>query len=173
MMEVNRLNPTKSIRIGGISHFAFVNGWLLRGWGGVAVSRAMHRKRAPVLVVQPLLLVPPPFSSPSRRCRRLPLLPFNRRCWCSSLPRRTAAYLWLQWESACGTMGRRGQPPECISSKRTGLSWGCSDLRLSGDLAPLWRSTHCENKKLSAFAAFLRLGTPACFPQGKNGPFRG
>ena len=32
-MEVNRLNPTKSIRIGGISHFAFVNGWLLRSWG--------------------------------------------------------------------------------------------------------------------------------------------
>lgn len=151
MMEVNRLNPTKSIRIGGISHFAFVNGWLLRSWGRSCIagnaSKARPCSRRPTVAVGA-----PPFSSPSRRCwypplpplsrrcRRLPLLPFNRRCWCSSLPRRTAAYLWLQWESACGTMGRRGQPPECISSKRTGPSWDCSDLRLSEDLAPLRRS---------------------------------
>ena len=54
-MEVNRLNPTKSIRIEGISHFAFVNGWLLRSWG-VAASWAMRRKRASAPVAQPPLL---------------------------------------------------------------------------------------------------------------------
>lgn len=57
MMEVNRLNPTKSIRIEGISHFAFVNGWLLRSWGGVDVSQAMCRKRASAPVAQPPLLL--------------------------------------------------------------------------------------------------------------------
>ena len=56
-MEVNRLNPTKSIRIGGISHFAFVNGWLLRGWG-VAVSQTMRRKRASAPVAWSPLLAP-------------------------------------------------------------------------------------------------------------------
>lgn len=47
MMEVNRLNPTKSIRIGGISHFAFVNGWLLRSWGeGRGCSLRIRRWRS-------------------------------------------------------------------------------------------------------------------------------
>ena len=79
-MEVNRLNPTKSIRIRGISYFAFVNGWLLRSWGGRSCIAGNASKA-------------PPFSSPnrrrwcslllplSRRRRRLPLLPFNRCRW--------------------------------------------------------------------------------------------
>lgn len=45
MMEVNRLNPTKSIRIGGISHFAFVNGWLLRGWGRSCIAGDASKAR--------------------------------------------------------------------------------------------------------------------------------
>ena len=93
MMEVNRLNPTKSIRIGGISHFAFVNGWLLRSWGGVRLYRGR--------CVESAL----PLSSPSCRCW-LTALAICRRCWYSPFPRRTAANLWPQWESVRGTMGR-------------------------------------------------------------------
>lgn len=44
-MEVNRLNPTKSIRIGGISHFAFVNGWLLRSWGRSCIAGDASKAR--------------------------------------------------------------------------------------------------------------------------------
>lgn len=59
MMEVNRLNPTKSIRIGGISHFAFVNGWLLRSWGRSCIagnaSKARFRSRRLVVAVGPPL----------------------------------------------------------------------------------------------------------------------
>ena len=56
-MEVNRLNPTKSIRIGGISRFAFVNGWLLRSWGRSCIvgnaSKARLRSRCPAAAAGP------------------------------------------------------------------------------------------------------------------------
>ena len=55
MMEVNRLNPTKSIRIRGISHFAFVNGWLLRSWGRSCIAgnapKARLCSRCPAVAV--------------------------------------------------------------------------------------------------------------------------
>ena len=61
-MEVNRLNPTKSIRIEGISHFAFVNGWLLRSWGRSCIvgnaSKARLRSRclAAAVLLAPTVL---------------------------------------------------------------------------------------------------------------------
>lgn len=114
MMEVNRLNPTKSIRIGGISHFAFVNGWLLRSWGGRScivgnASKARLRSRCPAAAVGP---------------------PF---------PKLTATYLRLQRVSVRGIMEQHGadncshrtargeQSPECTSLKQTRLARGCSD----------------------------------------------
>ena len=105
-MEVNRLNPTKSIRIGGISHFAFVNGWLLRSWGRSCIagnaSKARFRShRLVVAVGSPLS----PFAAAvgTRRSQGGRRLIFGRNgspCaepWGGLLP---------QWESVCGTMGR-------------------------------------------------------------------
>lgn len=92
MMEVNRLNPTKSIRIGGISHFAFVNGWLLRSWGRSCIagnaSKARFRSHRLVVAVGS------------------PLSPFAAAVGTRRSQRRTAANLWPQWESVRGTMGR-------------------------------------------------------------------
>lgn len=108
MMEVNRLNPTKSIRIEGISHFAFVNGWLLRSWGGVDVSQAVCRKRASAPVAQPPLLAP----TVPRVDRDLSAAATGIRA------RRHGA-------------ARGEQPPECTSLKQTGLAYGCGDPCLS------------------------------------------
>lgn len=107
-MEVNRLNPTKSIRIEGISHFAFVNGWLLRSWGGVDVSQAVCRKRASAPVAQPPLLAP----TVPRVDRDLSAAATGIRA------RRHGA-------------ARGEQPPECTSLKQTGLAYGCGDPCLS------------------------------------------
>lgn len=107
MMEVNRLNPTKSIRIEGISHFAFVNGWLLRSWGGVDVSQAVCRKRASAPVAQPPLLAP----TVPRVDRDLSAAATGIRA------RRHGA-------------ARGEQPPECTSLKQTGLAYGCGDPHL-------------------------------------------
>ena len=115
-MEVNRLNPTKSIRIEGISHFAFVNGWLLRSWGGVDVSQAVCRKRASVPVAQPPLLAP----TVPRVDRDLSAAATGIRA------RRHGA-------------ARGEQPPECTSLKQTGLAYGCGDPHLFFG-APLRRS---------------------------------
>lgn len=146
-MEVNRLNPTKSIRIGGISHFAFVNGWLLRSWGRscIAGNASKARFRSHRLVVA----VGPPFSPfaaavGTRRSQGGRRLIFGRNgspCaepWGGLLP---------QWESVRGAMGQSFACRRCPPVGLRGRGRGCSLRIRRWRSVEIYRETVLQKRK--------------------------
>lgn len=168
-MEVNRLNPTKSIRIGGISHFAFVNGWLLRGWGRSCIAgnttKARSSSRCPAVAVgthcscHSAVAVGARLSQGGRRLI----------CGYNGSPR---AELWGGADSHPNAYHRnvRGFLGIVVTCVFRRIWRRCGDRSFDN-----WRRCGdrpiAKTKKLSAFATFLRLGTPVCFPARQKWAF--
>lgn len=153
MMEVNRLNPTKSIRIGGISHFAFVNGWLLRSWGRSCI--AGHASKARLRSCRLAAAV-----GTHRGCGRCDLLQFVEKavlrkrkephCWgpegAMGFEEDFVLVMWSASRDCAGFQPRRTSSRLCgvsgwICSSRGGFSRDCAGpLAMMGFTRPRWPS---------------------------------